>query len=162
MFLVGMMGSGKSTIGPLLARRLDYAFIDLDARLTEHHGESIADMFALGEDTFREREADLLRAIDFTKSVVATGGGTPLYHGNMSYMRSIGHVVFLDVPPAELARRLGNGDGRPLLAGGDVLARVTSLLDARRAGYEDADLVVRAGASSPATVVAGIERELVR
>ncbi len=118
LFLVGMMGSGKSTVGRLCAAALDRPFVDLDAEVERLGGRSIADLFAAeGEDGFRRRESEALAGVAASgvPSVVACGGGVVLDAPNRGRLRSAGVVVWLDAPPPALAARLGRGEGRPLL-----------------------------------------------
>lgn len=120
IFLVGMPGSGKSSVGKLLADRLKMPFIDLDAVIEEEAGTAIREIFnTKGESYFRELERTSLHKITagHEKFVVATGGGVPCFFDNMNFMKQNGKVVFLDVPMAAIAQRLQN-EGlavRPLL-----------------------------------------------
>ena len=122
IFLVGMMGSGKTTLGRQLAQQLGYTFVDLDTYIEQREKKSIASIFAEhGENAFREMERAALEAVvqEFENSVVATGGGAPCFLDNISYMNQHGETIFLAVPPEELSRRLMATDLnlRPLLAG---------------------------------------------
>lgn len=152
VFLTGMMGAGKSTVGPLLAALWDAPFIDLDRRIERLFGAAIPALFARGEPHFRRCERAALQLLVAEPGfcsrtvVVATGGGLVVDPDNRARMREAGVVFFLDVPVAELARRLSSAPiaGRPLL-GPDidaVVARVTELLDRRRSAYEEAHGVV--------------------
>lgn len=134
LWLIGMMGSGKSTVGALIAARARVPFVDLDAAIVAAAGIEVPEIFATeGEAGFREREtAALLEAAD-AGAVVACGGGVVLAEQNVRVMRSRGPVVWLEADPAELAVRLGTGEGRPLLAGGELEARLR-LIGAERAG----------------------------
>lgn len=153
VFLTGMMGSGKSTLAPLLAERWGAPWVDLDARIERIFGATIPALFRHGEAHFRRCERDALRLLIAepgfcaTTTVVATGGGVVVDPANRAAMRRAGLVLFLDVPPAELARRLTQGGplaGRPLLGEGveAVEARLCDLLAQRRAAYEEAHGVV--------------------
>lgn len=152
VFLTGMMGAGKSTVGPLLAELWGAVFVDLDRRIERIFGAAIPSLFAGGEPLFRRCERAALRLLlaepGFRRRtvVVATGGGLVVDPANRADMREAGVVFFLDVPPLELARRLVTSPlaGRPLL-GPDtaaVAARVTELLERRRSAYEEAHGVV--------------------
>jgi shikimate kinase len=116
LYLVGMMGAGKTTVGRLVAESLGYGFLDSDDVITQAAGKSINQIFAEdGEDAFRQLESDVLGQIcAFTRLTVATGGGIILKRENWSYLRQ-GLVVWLDVPVAELERRLQADTTRPLL-----------------------------------------------
>ena len=119
VFLVGYMGSGKSTIGKFLARDLGWQFIDMDDLFEQNAGCSISDFFAQhGQDAFRQAEADLLRQLaSADKAVIATGGGAPCFHSNMEVMNNAGLTIYINVLPVDLARRLAPAKAhRPILA----------------------------------------------
>jgi len=127
IFLIGLPGSGKSTLGKKLALTMKLPFVDLDDEIERAEGMSIPTLFKLKkEDYFRKVESSLLmqwceREDDF---VMATGGGAPVFLDNLSHMNKSGITVFLDVPAAEIARRVaasGRND-RPLLAKADAEA----------------------------------------
>lgn len=115
--LIGMPGSGKSSVGTLAAKVLRLPFADTDALVEEVEGRAIPDIFAAdGEAVFRDREhAAVLRAAAMDGAVIATGGGVVLREANMDALRKTGVVFFLDRPPQALAG-LDHG-GRPLLSG---------------------------------------------
>jgi shikimate kinase len=153
IFLTGLMGSGKSTVGRRLARRLAATFVDHDERVERMFGRSIAEMFAAGEAEFRAREhaafAALLGEPAFAarEVVVATGGGLVLDPRHRDAMAACGRVVWLHVDLVALAGRLeGEADRRPLLAGGPVAERLAALARERDAAYRDRALVVDAAA----------------
>ena len=108
IFLIGYMGSGKTTLGKAYARENELAFIDLDWYIEERMHQSISDLFAKqGEAGFRELERKMLHeAGEFEDTVIACGGGTPCFFDNMEYMNAAGDTVFLDVHPDVLFRRL--------------------------------------------------------
>lgn len=161
LFLTGMMGAGKSTLGALLARQWSCPLVDLDARIERMFGAAIPALFAAGEPNFRrcEREALLLLVGEpgfaGRTAVVATGGGAPIDPANRRAMRAAGLVVFIDVPVDELARRLTSATtgARPLLGTQPeaARARLVELLEQRRSAYEEADMVV-AGDGPPQDV----------
>jgi shikimate kinase len=152
LFLTGMMGAGKSTVGPIVAGLWGAPFVDLDRRIERLFGAAIPALFARGESHFRRCERAALQLLVAEPGfrartvVVAAGGGLVVDPANRALMREAGVVYFLDVPPAELARRLVVTPlgGRPLLGSdaGAVAARVGELLDNRRSAYEEADGVV--------------------
>lgn len=163
LFLTGMMGAGKSTLGALLARQWNCPLVDLDARIERMFGAAIPALFAAGEPDFRRCEREALQLLIAEPGfvghtvVVATGGGVVVDPANRRAMRAAGLVAFLDVPIDELARRVtGQLPGsRPLLGTQPeaVAARLHELLHQRRSAYEDADLVV--DGSGPPQDVAG-------
>ena len=121
LYLIGLPGSGKTTLGQQLAAHYGLAFLDLDAAIVAAAGQSIPAIFAAeGEAGFRVREAAALRAVAARPGpplVVATGGGTPCFHENMAVLRASGFVLWLEVPLPTLVRRLGrHRASRPLLA----------------------------------------------
>lgn len=120
IFLIGYMGSGKTTLGRAFARETGLDFIDLDGYVEERLHKTVSEIFAeQGENGFREVERRLLHeAGEFENVVIACGGGTPCFFDNMDYMNHAGDTVFLDVSPEVLFRRLKVAKAkRPLLAG---------------------------------------------
>lgn len=137
--LIGLMGSGKSSVGRLLAERLNRPFIDTDALVEAEAGCAIPAIFATeGEDGFRLREAAVIaRVAAGDGQVVATGGGAVLRPENRDALRQTGLVVWLDAAPETLYRRVrAQGVGRrPLLAGPDPLGRLRALAEERAPAY---------------------------
>ena len=152
LVLVGMMGSGKSTVGRLVASRLGWRFVDLDEEVAGASGRSVTALFAEeGEAVFRQLEATCLAAsLDAGAggpAVIAAGGGVVGEAENRSLLREAATVVWLRATPATLEARVGDGGGRPLLAGAEGAdGRLGALRDlaARRAPlYQDvADVTV--------------------
>ena len=161
--LVGFMGSGKSTVGRVLAKRTNRGFVDLDDDIAADAGRAISEIFAdEGEAGFRRREAhSLRRALNKQDIVVAAGGGAPLPDENWRQMREGNCVVSLMAEPAELARRLNGPNGRPLLQP-DVPSAIASLLPHRLGRYGAADLVIGTDGREPADVADDIESRLPR
>jgi shikimate kinase len=156
IYLVGMMGAGKSAVGRPLADALGYRFIDADSVLEQAAGRSIAEIFASdGEEAFRSLETAVLdRIAGWHSLVVATGGGVVTRPENWGHMRQ-GVVVWLDVSDEELLRRLtADPTPRPLLEAPDPAARLAALLTDRRPLYAQADLSVRQLEGSPPERVA--------
>jgi shikimate kinase len=153
IFLLGMMGAGKSSVGRALASRRSVAFIDLDVRIERMFGRSIAGLFEQGEPVFRGYErlalTSLLAEPGFGGSgaVVATGGGIVEDPRNLTAIQASGVAVYLQVSVATLIERLSRAserERRPLLAGVDLEARLIELLAARAPAYSSADLTVEA------------------
>jgi shikimate kinase len=120
LFLIGFMGCGKTYWGQLLAQKTGLPFLDLDDCISKYSGQSIARIFSKkGESAFREIERDtLLNLADLPPSIIATGGGTPCFFDNMTWMNTMGTTIYLKTPPTLLAKRLSHEKGfRPLLAG---------------------------------------------
>ena len=137
LWLVGMMGSGKTTVGRIAAERLAMPFHDTDEVVERTAGRTVAELFAEGEDVFRAAEAEAVRSLAGEDAVVACGGGVVLDDTNVARMRATGLVVWLDAPVSVLAVRVGDGDGRPLLDD-DPAAGLERLSSERRRRYEAA------------------------
>ncbi len=121
IFLIGLPGSGKTTLGKQLAKKLKLPFIDLDTEIEKIQGQTISEIFeSKKENHFREIESNLLKkfCLLFESFVMATGGGAPCFHDTMRAMNQSGTTIFLDVPSKEIADRLmkTNLSDRPLLA----------------------------------------------
>jgi shikimate kinase len=155
LFLIGMMGSGKSTVGHILADRLRYRFFDSDVLIERVVGSSVAEIFAQqGEATFRELESQALGQLAAqTRSVIATGGGIILRQHNWSYLHH-GIVVWLDVAVDILAKRLQGDQTRPLLQQPDLQQRLTQLHGDRQPLYAQADLRVAITEEHPPQAIA--------
>jgi shikimate kinase len=154
LYLVGMMGVGKSAVGRPLAEALGYRFLDADDALVQVAGRSIPEIFASdGEAGFRELETAVLGQIASWHSlVVATGGGVVTRPENWGHMRQ-GVVVWLDAPAPLLLERLrADPTPRPLLQADDPTARLAALLAQRQPLYQQADLQVRQAGEDPAQV----------
>ncbi len=151
VYLVGMMGAGKSAVGRPLAKALGYRFVDADAVLEQVAGRSIAEIFASdGEEGFREMETAVLdRIAGWHSLVVATGGGVVSRPVNWGHLQQ-GVVVWLDAPEAVLLQRLAaDPTPRPLMASADPAERLGALLAQRRPLYAQADLSVVQGGEPP-------------
>ncbi len=155
IFLVGFMGSGKSTIGILLSEYLGWEFVDLDKVIEEKEGMKIKDIFAVkGEDYFRNLEIKTLKDIlSKEKVVVATGGGLGARREAMEIMKANGFVVWLDISFEEFMKRCGKDPNRPLLKKGR--GELEKLFNERRKVYREADLRVDGG-QSPYFIVKSI------
>lgn len=149
IFLIGFMGSGKTTLGRPLASRLGYDFLDLDKVIEEGEGSTVVEIFAAqGEEYFRTLERRYLQDIIVHggNAVVSTGGGTPCFNGNMELMNTNGITVYLKLSPGMLADRLMAARVcRPLLAGKspeELLQYIVDTLAVREEHYERANVVV--------------------
>ncbi len=122
IYLLGMPGSGKTTLGKRLAKAAGYSFVDLDAILAQQENMPVTDIFSQkGETYFRQAESNAIKeTISLSRHVVATGGGTPCFYDNLDWMNRNGITIFLDVSVSELTRRLtANANAqqkRPLVA----------------------------------------------
>ena len=158
LYLVGMMGSGKTSTGRPLAERLGYGFVDADAVIEQAAGCSIPEIFERdGEEGFRKLESQVLSAISQRHSlVVATGGGVVTQPENWGLLHS-GIVIWLDVVSDQLLQRLkADSTVRPLLQTTDPQAALNALLNKRRPLYAEADLTVVINDEAPETVADGI------
>lgn len=148
IYIIGFMGSGKTTAGKKLASLLGWSFIDLDKRIEEYAGKTIPEIFSQsGEDYFRIIETQLLRNLKMcTKTVISTGGGTPCYIDNMDYMIETGLTIYLKLTPAELKSRLSQSKGkRPLIKDLDqneLTSFIKEKLAVREKWYERSDITI--------------------
>lgn len=144
IFLIGFMGSGKSTLGRRLASTLERSFIDLDKYIEKHQNATIPDLFAKhGEDGFRKLEHEALKEVAQLENViVATGGGAPCFFSNMEIMNNSGISIYLRISPSQLASRLlTSRTERPLikgLEGEDLENFITEKLAQREVFYNKA------------------------
>lgn len=141
VYLVGMMGAGKSSVGKILARKLEYRFFDTDTLAERVAGRAIKDIFASdGEAAFRELETQVLAQLaSCTRSAIATGGGIVVTRKNWSYLHQ-GVTIWLDASAEILMQRLRHDRNRPLLKTPDPAATLAELLEQRRPLYAQADL----------------------
>lgn len=140
IYLIGMMGSGKTVTGKALAALLDYTFVDLDAEIQAREGRSIPEIFAgSGEPYFRDAESSVLE--DFSKrsgQVIATGGGIVLREDNVRRMKATGKVALLKASAESLWQRVRYSKDRPLLNKPDPFGALRQILNDREALYEKA------------------------
>jgi shikimate kinase len=151
VFLVGLMGAGKTTVGRLLARRLKLRFYDSDQEIERRCGVKIPVIFEIeGEAGFRSREQQVIAELAVLEGIVlATGGGAVLADQNRRHLASGGTVVYLNARPEDLYERIRQDRHRPLLATADPLARLRELHAERDPLYRAvAELVVDTGAQS--------------
>lgn len=165
IFLVGMMGAGKTTIGKALAARMKRRFVDTDRLLTERTGVPVSTIFEIeGETGFRRRESDVLHELVREPGcIIATGGGAILREESRRLMHDSGIVVYLRARPEHLWERLRHDTTRPLLATPDPRATLEALLAARDPLYREcAHLVVDTGLQSAASLVGRVAAALER
>ena len=160
LILTGFMGSGKSSVGRVLADRLGCPFVDLDAEIVAAAGRSVNDIFTEdGEQAFRSMEsARLKRALDGGLAVIATGGGVVIAEENRINMRKQGVVVNLCVSLAQVLRRLHGATDRPLFAANNAAKSLKLLMDGREQFYADADIRIDTDGKSVEDVAAVILR----
>jgi shikimate kinase len=163
LFLVGMMGAGKSTIGRLLARRMKRPYIDSDQEIEQRCGVSVPVIFDIeGEPGFRAREAQIIAELAEREGIVlATGGGAVLDAESRRRLAARGTVVYLHALPADLHERVRHDKNRPLLATADPLAKLELLYAERDPLYREiADIVVDTGRQSAPTLVRHLQGRL--
>ncbi len=163
IFLVGMMGAGKTTVGKLLARHLAKTFLDTDHEIRRRTGVDIPVIFEIeGEEGFRDREAAVLEELTQQQNIVlATGGGAVLRPENRALLKARGTVIYLRGSVEELWARTRHDRNRPLLQTADPKARLGELLRERDPLYREvADLVVDTGRAGALALVRRIERRL--
>lgn len=156
LFLVGMPGSGKTTLGRQLSRRREVPFVDADQVIEARLGCSIREYFEhCGEEAFRDTEQQVLDELTAScEGVLSTGGGAVLRAANRQHLRARGQVIYLNASAEDLYRRLRYDTVRPLLQVEDPLARLRSLLAARDPLYrEAAHFVIETGRPSMPTLV---------
>ncbi|MBR8840958.1 MAG: shikimate kinase [Stigonema ocellatum SAG 48.90 = DSM 106950] len=141
LYFIGMMGTGKTTVGRLVAQELSYGFLDTDEVIVKATGRTINQLFAEeGEAAFRQLESDVLAQVcAYVKLSVATGGGIVLRRENWSYLHH-GLIVWLDAPVELLSIRLAEDTTRPLLQEADLILKLAVLLEQRQPLYAQADL----------------------
>lgn len=158
-FLIGFMGSGKTTHGRKLAAHLKVEFIDLDEVFEKQTNSTIAQYFAVfGEEKFREEESELLKRTVYPENaVISTGGGLPCFFDNLDWMKQHGTVIYLQVPPGVIASRLSNSKAeRPLLQhkfGEELLQYIIEKLTEREPFYLKARVVANGVEITPQKLV---------
>lgn len=162
VYLIGMPGSGKSTLGKSLARLLGYTFVDLDERIVRREGMSIPEIFELkGESYFRQAEKLALQTTFEEQNIlVATGGGTPCFFDNMEQINLHGTSLFLNIPLKHIAARVGPGKNqktiRPLFAGKNktqVLESLQNMWEKRLPFYQKAHIHLSSRQTNPEMVL---------
>lgn len=163
IFLVGMMGAGKTTVGKLLARQLDKTFIDCDEEIQRRTGVSVTHIFDVeGEAGFRKREAAVIHdLVQHNNLILATGGGAVLIESNRAELSHNGIVVYLKGSVHDLWQRTRHDRNRPLLQTADPLGRLKALYKQRDPLYTElADLIVHSGKQSAQNLVLKLQQQL--
>ncbi len=162
MWLVGMMGAGKSAVGRVLALELELPFVDIDEEIAREAGVTIPEIFEReGESGFRERELRAIGAAAGRAIVASLGGGALTQPAAREVVLGVGQSIYLRASIDTLLRRVGDGASRPLLAGLDRAARrerIESLLAGRDADYETASIIIETDGKRPK----GVAREIVK
>ncbi len=156
-FLIGFMGSGKSHWGKIWAEANQFSFVDLDTIIEQKAGKTVAAIFeSKGEDYFRGMEAEALRTcVDLQNTLVACGGGTPCFYGNIQWMNEHGTTIYIACTSTEiLARVLLEKEKRPLLKKlnqAELLFFIEQKVKEREPFYTQASLTVQSGALTDAS-----------
>lgn len=161
IILIGFMGAGKTTIGEALAGHRNLRLIDTDQLIEETAGMTISDIFALkGEAEFRKTETAVLERLIETEdgAVLSVGGGLPLREENRRLLKKLGLVVYLEVSPETVVKRLEGDTTRPLLQGGNVREKVEKLLSERGPVYcEASDITINVDGRSVDEIIEELE-----
>jgi shikimate kinase len=160
--LIGFMGTGKSTVGKLLAKRLGWPWVDVDQRIEESQKKKVVEIFDKeGEAQFRRLEKDMVRLVSAgSRQVITTGGGAVLDTGNIEALKKNGMLIALSATPETLYQRLKDSRYRPLLKSGDLMGEIRRLLEERRPFYEKADATFRTDGKTAAEVAQAIAESL--
>lgn len=149
IFLIGYMGSGKTSMGIKLAENLGLAFVDMDHHIEEKYHKTVSQIFEeSGQDAFRKMEQNCLHEVaEFENCVIATGGGAPCFFDNMTFMNAHGLTVYLNLSPDQLSERLevSRAGKRPLIAnmkGSELRQFIADGLSAREVFYKQAKVSV--------------------
>jgi shikimate kinase len=150
LWLLGLSGSGKSTVGPLLAKRLAMPFIDTDKRIVQAAKLSIPQIFAQGgEKEFRKWESKIItQLVQSPASVIACGGGVVIDPQNRIALSRSGIRIYLQAEPPILAQRLASSFDRPLLPADQIQPKLAEQLAARKKWYEESDIQIPIGSES--------------
>ena len=149
IYLIGMMGSGKSTLGKTLSEKIQKPFVDLDSEIEKAAGKSISEIFDIdGEEQFRKMETKQLK--QYSESIVACGGGIVLNDANRQFIKGNGIAILLLATMGELTQRLSNSGNRPLLADDNTEEALTKLWMERQIDYlETANFTIETDGKNP-------------
>ncbi len=148
IILTGFMGTGKTTLGRLLAEKIGYRFVDTDAQIEKQTGKSISEIFATqGEATFRQFETNLVKKLaEESGLIIATGGGLVLNPDNVTELKRSGQIFCLTASPKEILQRVNRqGNTRPLLQEDDPLQKIVTLLQQRDPIYQQFSQISTSG-----------------
>ena len=160
IFFVGLMGAGKTTIGKLLAKKLQKTFYDTDHEIEKKLGVKVSVIFELeGEEGFRKRETQMIDELTNKKDIIlATGGGAVLSEENRRFLKERGKVIYLNAKPQHLAKRMAFDKDRPLLQQGNMLDTLNNLYKERHPLYLGvSSFVVDTGQQKTQTIINKIE-----
>lgn len=165
IYLVGLAGSGKTTLGRQLSEKLNFKFIDLDEEIVRREGKSIPEIFASqGQGNFRIMEREALHEIAGVQDgfVMATGGGTPCFHFNMDTMNEHGVTIYLDVSPGDLALRVMDAgvENRPMFKSydhQDLIQEIRAMKEVRLEFYNQAQIKIKDNQITVEMVVSHLE-----
>jgi len=153
IYLTGMMGSGKSAVARVLAKKLNRPCMDLDNEMVHETSSTIPDIFRKkGEAYFRQLESGILQSLKADGLIIATGGGSVVSPENRVFMKQTGIVIYLEDDAETLWKRIGKDKNRPLLSSPDPKKVLCDLLESRRSFYEEADYRVHGGEKNPEQV----------
>ena len=163
VYLIGLMGAGKSTIGKILADTLKWQLLDIDHEIEKFAGNDIPTIFEeQGEDGFRDYESQvLMESASLNEAIIPCGGGIVTRPENVEYLKDQ-LTIWLDVSPEEAAARLEHSDHRPLLNEcSDTIKKLQEILDSRQVGYaEAASIQINAGDQPPEIIASEILEKL--
>ncbi len=164
LFIIGMPGSGKSYFGKKMSKTLHLKFVDLDEAIEKETGKKIKDIISKeGEDNFRKIEKEVLRSFDHSNQIlISCGGGTPIYHDNIKWMKNNGVVIWLNTNLDKISERIGkNLTRRPMFLGlnqQEMELKIRDLYEKRRKIYQQADIIVESGKGGSVLLSAVIQQ----
>ncbi|MDR0725735.1 MAG: AAA family ATPase [Prevotellaceae bacterium] len=166
VILMGMPGSGKSSLGFVLSKLMRLPFVDTDYYIIKKEQKSVSDIFAMhGEDYFRKLEKQiLLEIVENEPSVISTGGGMPCFFDNMDIMNEFAVTVYLEVAPEQLFEHLKNDKKRPLVKDRtteELMDYINTSLMQRKSYYEKADIRIRADNNTPVQLATDLYKKLI-